>query len=144
MRTAAALAQADWAARMESLDWQSLISIQSGGIEARPGSLGRFKFWSRPFTCAFALRSPAPVRRRLPHGQDDVRTLSSPQRTSHRGCQSGRALGGAPLGSMPSEKWCNSRKCPNLYWALTDLPSPLVDLRRGVQGERTMIAAELR
>ena len=28
-------------------------------------------------------------------------------------------------------------KCPNLYWALTDLPSPLVDLRKGVQGEQT-------
>ena len=35
-------------------------------------------------------------------------------------------------------------KCPNLYWALTDLPSPLVDLRKGVQGEQTMVAAELR
>src|SRR5262249_33529713 len=34
--------------------------------------------------------------------------------------------------------------CPNLYWALTDLPSPLVDLRRGVQGDRTLVAGELR
>jgi hypothetical protein len=33
--------------------------------------------------------------------------------------------------------------CPNLYWALTDLPCPLVDLRKGVQGERTLLAAEL-
>jgi hypothetical protein len=33
--------------------------------------------------------------------------------------------------------------CPNLYWALTDLPYPLVDLRKGVQGERTLLAAEL-
>src|SRR6185369_13498284 len=33
--------------------------------------------------------------------------------------------------------------CPNLYWALTDLPCPLVDLRKGVQGERTLVAAEL-
>ena len=34
--------------------------------------------------------------------------------------------------------------CPNLYWALTDLPCPLVDLRKGVQGDRTVVAAELR
>ena len=34
--------------------------------------------------------------------------------------------------------------CPNLYWALTDLPCPLVDLRKGVQGDRTLVAAELR
>ena len=26
--------------------------------------------------------------------------------------------------------------CPNLYWALTDLPFPLVDLRKSVQGHR--------
>src|SRR5262249_7851898 len=34
--------------------------------------------------------------------------------------------------------------CPNLYWALTDLPCPLVDLRKGVHGQRTLLAAELR
>ena len=34
--------------------------------------------------------------------------------------------------------------CPNLYWALTDLPSPLVDLRKGVQGDRARVAADLR
>ncbi len=34
--------------------------------------------------------------------------------------------------------------CPNLYWALTDLPCPLVDLRKGIQGECTLVAAELK
>src|SRR5262249_34174917 len=34
--------------------------------------------------------------------------------------------------------------CPNLYWALTDLPAPLVDLRKGVQGEGMCVAAHLR
>jgi hypothetical protein len=28
---------------------------------------------------------------------------------------------------------------PNLYWALTDLPRPLIDLRKPMQGERLMI-----
>ncbi|HZT80178.1 MAG TPA: hypothetical protein VFA26_08150, partial [Gemmataceae bacterium] len=31
---------------------------------------------------------------------------------------------------------------PNLYWALTDLPHPLLDLRKGIQGERLMWKAE--
>ena len=26
--------------------------------------------------------------------------------------------------------------CPNLFWALTDLPRPFIDLRKGIQGER--------
>ncbi len=34
--------------------------------------------------------------------------------------------------------------CPNLYWALTDLPCPLVDLRKGLQGNRALVAADLR
>jgi hypothetical protein len=29
--------------------------------------------------------------------------------------------------------------CPNLYWALTNLPSPLVDLRRGLQSEKLVL-----
>ena len=32
--------------------------------------------------------------------------------------------------------------CPNLYWALTDLPRPLVSLRRGVGGERMFLLAQ--
>src|SRR5207244_143039 len=34
--------------------------------------------------------------------------------------------------------------CPNLYWALTDLPAPLVDVRKSVQGQRALLAAVLR
>jgi hypothetical protein len=32
---------------------------------------------------------------------------------------------------------------PNLYWALTDLPRPFVDLRKGLEGERVMILGTL-
>jgi hypothetical protein len=32
--------------------------------------------------------------------------------------------------------------CPNLYWALTDLPSPLINTRQGWQGERALAAVE--
>ena len=28
--------------------------------------------------------------------------------------------------------------CPNLYWALTNLPDPLVPLDKGMDGERVM------
>jgi hypothetical protein len=34
--------------------------------------------------------------------------------------------------------------CPNLYWALTDLPHPLVAVRKGFQGHHTMVIADLR
>jgi hypothetical protein len=34
-------------------------------------------------------------------------------------------------------------RAPNLYWALTDLPRPLVDMRKPLQGERIMVEALL-
>src|SRR5262249_17206925 len=34
--------------------------------------------------------------------------------------------------------------CPNLYWALTDLPCPVADLRKGFQGDRATVDGELR
>lgn len=34
--------------------------------------------------------------------------------------------------------------CPNLYWALTSLPVPMISLRTGIEGERTGVLAEFR
>src|SRR5262249_36388120 len=34
--------------------------------------------------------------------------------------------------------------CPNLYWALTNLPTPFVSLESGMNGERMFVDAELR
>jgi hypothetical protein len=42
------------------------------------------------------------------------------------------------------EEMVQQPDCPNLYWALTDLPCPLVDLRKGLQGDATLVAADLR
>src|SRR5262249_20915677 len=50
----------------------------------------------------------------------------------------------AHLGLNTLAEMVQQPDCPNLYWALTDLPCPVVDLRKGVQGERTLVAAYLR
>ncbi len=47
------------------------------------------------------------------------------------------------LGLVRLEEMVQQPGCPNLYWALADLPCPLVDLRKGVQGDRTLVAAHL-
>jgi hypothetical protein len=44
----------------------------------------------------------------------------------------------------PLEELIQQPGCPNLYWALTNLPSPLVSLDKGFQGERMFVLAELR
>jgi hypothetical protein len=138
------LTQADWAARMESLDWQSLESIQSGGIEAQPGELGPIQVLAK----ALHVRFRAEIARRdFDHAVRSAKTMFALSR--HLGehpTQVANLVGlwAAHLSLDAIGEMVQQPKCPNLYWALTDLPSPLVDLRRGVQGERTRIAAELR
>src|SRR5207248_7742508 len=43
----------------------------------------------------------------------------------------------------PLEEMLEQPGCPNLYWALTNLPSPLISLDKGLEGERVLILAEL-
>ena len=43
----------------------------------------------------------------------------------------------------PLEEMLEQPGCPNLYWALTNLPCPLVSLDKGMEGERIFILAEL-
>jgi hypothetical protein len=42
------------------------------------------------------------------------------------------------------EAWVQAPGAPNLYWALADLPRPLVDLRRGMQGDRLLLQGTVR
>src|SRR5207248_11786197 len=43
----------------------------------------------------------------------------------------------------PLEEMLEQPGCPNLYWALTNLPRPLVPMDRGIEGERALILAEM-
>src|SRR5262249_25182405 len=38
------------------------------------------------------------------------------------------------------DKMLDQPGCPNLYWALTNLPRPLISLDKGMDGERVMMA----
>jgi hypothetical protein len=139
-----ALTQADWAARLDALDWQTLERIQNGGMEPLPDELGPLQ----DLAAALQVRFRAEVAGR--HFDDALRTAKTMFAL-------GRHLGDHPtevadlvglwvahlsLGTL--EEMVQQPGCPNLYWALTDLPCPLVDLRKGVQGDRTLVAADLR
>jgi hypothetical protein len=45
----------------------------------------------------------------------------------------------ANLAIRPLDEMIGQPGCPNLYWALTDLPTPFIDLRKGLQGERLLM-----
>ena len=49
----------------------------------------------------------------------------------------GNALAGVMAGQI--DLFVQQPKAPNLYWPLTDLPRPLIDMRKGIEGERVSI-----
>jgi hypothetical protein len=51
------------------------------------------------------------------------------------------AVGSLALG--PVDEMIQQPGCPNLFWALTDLPRPFIDLHKGVQGDRMMITTDV-
>jgi hypothetical protein len=138
------LTQADWAARMESVDWQSLSSIQSAGIEGPPGEVGPIQVLAKALHVRF--RGEV-ARRQFDSGIRSAKTMFALSR--HLGehpteVASLVSLWVAHLSLSAIGEMVQQPRCPNLYWALTDLPTPLVDLRKGIQGERTMVATELK
>jgi hypothetical protein len=140
----AALRQADWAARLDTIDWQNLRRIQDGGEEQLPPEVGPLQV----LAAALRVRFRAEVAGR--HFDDAVRTAKTMFALSrHLGEHTSEVanlvgLWAAHLSLNTLEEMVQQPGCPNLYWALTDLPCPLVDLRKGVQGDRTLVAADLR
>ena len=139
-----ALRQADWAARLDAIDWQALPQIQQGGIDTVPGDLGPLQL----LAAALHVRFRAEVAgRRFDDAVRSAKTMFALAR--HLGehptvVANLIGLSVAHLGLNTLEEMVQQPGCPNLYWALTDLPCPLVDLRKGIRGDRTMVAAELR
>ena len=139
-----ALRQADWAARLDTIDWQVLDRIQDGGMDVLPAELGPLQL----LATALHVRFRAEVA--CWHFDDAIRTAKTMFALGRHLGEHPTAvanllgLSAAHLALDSLEEMVQQPGCPNLYWALTDLPCPLVDLRKGVQGERTLVAAELK
>jgi len=135
------LREVDRAARMESCDWQMLPRMRQEGFSMLIPDMQGF----RTLTVLLALRSRLEMR----EGRLDKTVYS---------VQSGLAMS-KHVGESPTlityligvacasqtlrnvELLIEQPGAPNLYWALTDLPRPLIDLRRPLQGERLLVDA---
>jgi hypothetical protein len=130
------LSQADRAARLDTPDWQILLDLRRDGINARLPDV----FQLRPLARALTVR----FRTEVALGQFDnaIRTAKTMFAMSRHlgdhptfiGNLVGIAIANLAIG--PLEEMLEQQWCPNLYWALTNLPSPLVCLEKGAQGER--------
>jgi hypothetical protein len=140
----AALRQADWAARQDSVDWQELGRLQAGGLDELPPGIGPLQI----LAMALQVRFRAEVADR--RFDDAVRTgktmFGLARHLGEHPSEAANRVGLwiARLGLDTLREMVQQPGCPNLYWALTDLPCPLVDLRKGIQGESALIDAELR
>ncbi len=138
-----ALSRADWAARLDALDWQALGRIRDGGMESLPAELGPLQVLAEALQVRFRAEVAA---NRFDDAIGTAKTMLALGR--HLGEHPAEVahligLGAAHLGLDTLQEMVQQPGCPNLYWALTDLPCPLVDLHKGVQGDRLLVAAEL-
>jgi hypothetical protein len=137
-----ALTQADWGARLETADWEVLRKVQDGS-EQRVAELGAFKV----LAIALQVRFRGAIARADWDGA--IRTAKTMFGFARHLGESpslaanllGLEVAGLALDSL--EEMIQQPAAPNLYWALADLPAPLVELRKGLQGERAGTDAEL-
>jgi hypothetical protein len=139
-----ALRQADWAARLDKPDWQLLLKMKAEGVGVLVPDVSQL----RTLVNALKVRFRAEVA--MGRFEDALRTAKTMFAISRHlgehptfvGNLVGIALAMVTIG--PLEEMLEQPGCPNLYWALTYLPSPLVALDKGGEGERLWIQPEFR
>jgi hypothetical protein len=131
----AALRQADRAARMDTPDWQILPKLRTDGVNLLLPDVVQL----RALAIALQERFRGEVAlRRFDDALVTAKTLFALSR--HLGEHPtliGNLVGVAVtfITIAPLEEMLEQPGCPNLYWALTNLPNPLVSMERGMDGE---------
>jgi hypothetical protein len=138
-----ALRQADWAARLDAPDWQLTQRVQHDGLDLPLSEVGPLRI----LAAALQVRFRAQVAGR--HFDEAVGTAKTMLALArHLGEHPTEAANRVGLSVAEQtldclEEMVQQPDAPNLYWALTDLPCPLVALRKGLQGHGTLVATDL-
>jgi hypothetical protein len=140
----AALRQADWAARLDKPDWQILLNLKAEGISVLLPDVQQLRMLAN----ALKVRFRAEIA--LGRFDDALRTAKTMfamarhlgEHPTFIGDLVGIAVANVAIG--PLEEMLEQPGCPNLYWALTNLPKPLVPLALGAEGERIWVVAGFR
>jgi hypothetical protein len=133
------LKELDIASRKESCDWDLTERVRNDGMNLRLPDMQGF----RELGTLLAVKA----RLQIAEGHFDkaVYTLQTGFMLAKRLGEAptlichliGTAIAGVLLG--PVEELIQAADGPNLYWALADLPHPLIELRRPLDGERMLI-----
>ena len=139
-----ALHQADWAARLGNPDWQILLQLKTDGVSLLLPDVQQIRAIGTPLQVRF--------RGEIALGRFDaaIRTAKTMLAISRHMGEHPTLIGNlvgisiANLAIGPLEEMLMQPGCPNLYWALTNLPTPLVPIDRGLGGERALVLSEFR
>ncbi len=133
-----ALSQIDWAARLDNPDWQLLLKLKADGIALLLPEMQQMRSLSR----ALQVRFRAEIAQC--RFDDAIRTAKTMFAMSRHLSENPTLIGdlvGIAIASVAIsglEEMLEQPGCPNLYWALTTLPSPLIPLDKGMDGELVM------
>lgn len=137
-----ALRQADRAARMDKPDWQLMLKLRTDGFNLLLPDLQKM----RALAAALQTRFRDEIARgRIDDALYTARTMFALARHTGEhptiiGSLVGIAI--AYVSIAPLEELLERPGCPNLYWAMTNLPQPFIALDKGIDGERLLFLAE--
>ncbi len=135
-----ALALADKAARLDSPDWQILLKLKEDGVGTLLPDLQEM----RPLAKALQSRFRSEVA--IGRFDDAIATAKTMFAMARHMDENPTLIGNlvgmaiAHLAISPLEEMLQQPGCPNLYWALVSLPTPLITCAKGRAGERLLIA----
>jgi hypothetical protein len=133
-----ALRYADDAARMDAPNWQILPRMKKDGVATLLPDLQQL----RELAAALKVRFRAEVaEKRFDDAIGTAKTIFALSRHIGEhptliGDLVGIAIANVAIG--PLDEMLQQPGCPNLYWALSDLPNPFISLRNGIQGQRVI------
>jgi len=137
-----ALEEVDRGARREYCDWEMLARLRKDGFSTPVPDVQIM----RQFAFFLGYRA----RLELSKGEFDkaaytVQTILALSRHLAEAPVLINELVGMALASIgldQVEDFIQQPDAPNLYWALTGLPRPFIDIRKGLEGEKMMLEAE--
>jgi hypothetical protein len=136
LTTFKALREVDRAARREYCDWELTQRVKEDGINLLLPELSGL----REVATFLAARARLEMAEgRLDKALYTIETGFALARHVSDGPNFIQALVGSAIGHVMTEQLeelLRQPAAPNLYWALTDLPRPFIDLRTAMQGEK--------
>ena len=132
----------DLAARYTHVDWDEWFDLRTDGIYYLLPEVQKFRELAR----VVLLRMRGEVKTgEFDRAIESARTLFGMARALDQHPTLIGYLVGVAIGTMAAsalEEMVQQPGCPNLYWSLADLPSPVFSLRQGTAGERTFLIGQ--